>query len=144
MTNPVMPVTTDRPQRGRSVRAVVVAFIVVFVLSLGTDQVLHMLTVYPPWGEPMYDPGLNLLALTYRTIYGIVGGYIAARLAPYAPMGHALTVGIIGFVLSAVGAIVAITQADLGPAWYPIALALTSVPTAWLGGYLYVRKASST
>jgi hypothetical protein len=144
MTNPTTPTTVGRAHRGRSVRAVVVAFIVVFVLSLGVDQLLHALDVYPPWGQPMFDPGLNLLALSYRIVFGIVGGYIAARLAPYSPMGHALTVGIIGFVLSAIGAIVAINQANLGPAWYPIALALSSVPTAWLGGLIYVRKAALT
>ena len=128
-----------RRKRWHSVRAVLAAFVAVFVLSLGTDQVLHVLNVYPPWGQPMFDPGLNLLALSYRLVFGVLGGYIAARLAPYSPMGHALTVGAIGFVLSALGAIAA-TQANLGPAWYPIALALSSVPTAWLGGWLHVRK----
>lgn len=132
---------TSRPQRGRSVRAIVAAFVAVFVLSLGTDQVLHMLNVYPPWGQPMYDRGLNALALSYRIVFGILGGYIAARLAPHSPMGHALTVGVIGFVLSSLGAFAAM-QIDLGPDWYPIALALSAVPTAWLGGYLYLRKAA--
>ncbi len=37
----------------RSVGAVVAGFVAVFVLSVGTDQVLHALKVYPPWGEPM-------------------------------------------------------------------------------------------
>jgi hypothetical protein len=26
---------------------------------------------------------------------------------------------------------------DVGPAWYPIALGLTTLPCAWLGGALY-------
>jgi hypothetical protein len=52
----------------------------VFVLSLGTDQVLHVLNVYPPWDQPMYDPRLNALALAYRCVYGVVGSYIIARL----------------------------------------------------------------
>jgi hypothetical protein len=143
MTNPVTPSGVDRPPKARSVRAIVLAFFAVVILSLGVDQLLHLLNVYPPWGQPMFDPGLNFLALSYRIVFGIVGGYIAARLAPHSPMGHALTLGIIGFVLSSAGAIVAITQQDLGPSWYPIALALTAVPTAWLGGYLYLKKASS-
>lgn len=33
---------------GRSVAAVFLGFVVVFVLSLGIDQVLHVLQVYPP------------------------------------------------------------------------------------------------
>jgi hypothetical protein len=35
----------------RSAGAVLLGFVVVVVLSLGTDQVLHVLRVYPPWGE---------------------------------------------------------------------------------------------
>jgi len=38
---------------GRSVGAVLAGFVVVAGLSLATDQVLHVLRVYPPWGEPM-------------------------------------------------------------------------------------------
>lgn len=30
-----------------------------------------------------------------------------------------------------------ITRVDVGPAWYPIALVLTAVPCAWLGGALH-------
>jgi hypothetical protein len=69
-------------RKWRSAGAVFLGFLAVVVLSLGTDQVLHVLAVYPPWGEPMRDPRLNLLALTYRTLYGIVGSYITARFAP--------------------------------------------------------------
>jgi surface polysaccharide O-acyltransferase-like enzyme len=110
--------------------------LVIFVLSFATDQVLHMLEVYPPWGQPMYDKNDNLLALAYRIVYAVVGCYIAARLAPRNPMRHALALGVIGVVLSLAGAITAIKM-DMGPAWYPIALVLTALPCAWLGGVLY-------
>lgn len=129
--------TSAQPNRLRSVGAVLAGFVAVFVLSLGTDQVLHVLGVYPPWNQPMYDPGLNFLALSYRIVYTVLGGYITARLAPYNPIRHVLILGIIGLVLATVGAIVAITKADLGPSWYPIALALTALPSTWLGGVLY-------
>jgi hypothetical protein len=120
----------------RGTGAVLAGFVAVFVLSLGTDQVLHVLDVYPPWGQPMYAAGLNLLALSYRIVYTVVGGYITARLAPQNPMRHVLVLGIVGLVLSAAGAIAAIPM-NLGPAWYPIALALTALPCTWLGGRLY-------
>jgi hypothetical protein len=123
---------------GRSTMAVLVGFVSVVVLSLGTDQVLHVLEVYPPWGEPMNDPGLNLLALAYRCVYGVLGAYIAARLAPRNPMRHALILGGIGFVLSTAGAVSASTM-NLGPIWYPVALVITALPTAWLGGVLARR-----
>jgi hypothetical protein len=123
----------------RSTGAVLLGFVAVVVLSLGTDQVLHVLQVYPPWGEPMHDPGLNLLALAYRCVYGVVGGYIAARFAPHSPMRHALVLGAIGLALSAAGAV---AMWDVGPHWYPVALALTALPTAWLGGILHRRRHS--
>lgn len=135
--------TNPPPRRlGRSIGAILLGLVAVFVLSLGTDQVLHSLGVYPPWGERMHDVGLNLLALAYRCGYAVIGSYLAARFAPRHPMQHALILGTIGFVLSTIGAISAI-QMDLGPAWYPIALALTALPCAWIGGTLYARRAVS-
>lgn len=119
----------------RSVRALLAGFLAVVVLSLLTDQVLHLLKIYPPWG-PMREPRLNALALAYRIVYGILGGYLTARFAPERPMLHALLGGLIGLVLSAAGAIVTIPM-DLGPVWYPIALAVTAVPCAWIGGLLF-------
>ena len=136
MTIGVTEASTRTRRLSRSSAAVLLGLVSVFVLSLGTDQVLHLLEVYPPWGQPMYETSLNLLALSYRIVYGIVGGYISARFAPRNPMRHALVLGVVGLVLSTAGAITAITTMDLGPAWYPIVLALTAVPCAWLGGML--------
>ena len=123
----------------RSAAAIFVGFFSVAVLSLGTDQVLHVLEVYPPWGEPMYEPGLNALALTYRILFTIAGGYITAILAPYSPMRHVAVVGGLGLLAGSAGAIVAIRMANLGPNWYPIALAVTGFPCVWLGGVLYTK-----
>jgi hypothetical protein len=121
----------------RSIGAVLLGFVFVFVVSLGTDQILHVLNVYPPWGEPMNETSDNLLALAYRTVYAIIGSYIMARFAPYAPMRHAMIGGAIGFVLSSIGAIAAISIGNLGPLWFPIALVLTALPCAWAGGLLH-------
>jgi hypothetical protein len=136
MSTPIAPVNSQPRRLGRSSAAVAVGIVVGAVLSLGTDQVLHVLQVYPPWGEPMYDPKLNLLALSYRIVFAILASYIIARMAPYSPMRHALVGGLIGFVVSLAGAIAAIPM-NLGPTWYPIVLALTALPCAWLGGILY-------
>jgi hypothetical protein len=121
----------------RSVLAVVAGFSAVAMLSLATDQLLHVSAIYPPWGEPMHDPGLNLLALSYRIVYTIIGGYLTAHLAPNAPMRHVTVLGIAGFIAGSAGAIAAITLSDLGPDWYPIALAATAFPCVWLGGVLH-------
>lgn len=116
--------------------AIFLGFVAVVALSLGTDEIFHLLKVYPPWEQPMNKPDLNLLALSYRIIYTIFGSYVAACLAPSAPMRHAWILGAIGFVLGTVGAIATIPL-HLGPAWYPIAIALTALPCAWIGGSLY-------
>jgi hypothetical protein len=135
MTTPMTPPAQPR----RSAAAILAGFLAVAALSLGTDQVLHVLAVYPPWGQPMRDPGLNLLALSYRLAYTVAGGYITARLAPRAPMRHVLILGIIGLVIATAGAIAAIPM-DLGPRWYPIALALTALPCTWVGGLLHSAR----
>lgn len=129
--------TNTHPRRlWRSTAAVLLGFVAVVALSLGTDQVLHVLDVYPPWGQPMNDTSDNLLALAYRIDYAVVGSYVAARFAPRYPMRHALALGVAGFALSLCGAIAAIPM-NLGPSWYPIALVLTALPCAWLGGVLH-------
>ena len=131
-------VTPNPPPRDlwRSIAAVLLGFVVVVVLSLGTDQLMHVLDIYPPWGEPMNDFGDNLLALSYRCLYGVIGSYITARLAPYSPMRHVWIGAGIGFVLSLFGVIAALNM-NLGPIWYPVALLLTALPCAWLGGMLH-------
>jgi hypothetical protein len=131
--------TPALPRRlGQSLAALFFGFVSVVVLSLGTDEVLHLLKVYPPWNQPMYDASLCLLALSYRIVYTVLGSYIAARYAPHAPMGHALILGVVGTVVGTAGAIATIPM-HLGPEWYPIAIAVTALPCAWLGGVLYER-----
>jgi len=72
----------------------------------------------------MWDPGLNFLALVYRCVYTIAAGYISARLAPRNPMRHVWVLGFIGLVMAVAG-VIGTSGMDLGPRWYPIALAVT-------------------
>lgn len=132
--------TNNKPSRslGRSVGAIFLSFVVVFVLSLGTDHIMHMLNIYPPYGEPMHDNALLALALSYRLVYGILGGYIVARFAPHSPMRHALISGAIGFVLSTAGAA---AMWDQGDHWYPVGLALSAVPCSWAGAAIFLKRA---
>ena len=120
----------------RSTGAVVAGFVAIVALSLGTDEVLHVLKVYPPWGQPMTG-GLFALATAYRIVYTVAGGYLTARLAPNAPVRHAFILGLVGLVPGVAGVGVAIAKPELGPLWYPVALVLTGLPCAWLGGVLY-------
>jgi hypothetical protein len=128
---------TERPRRiRRSIGALLAGFVVVVVLSLGTDFMLHATGVFPPLGQPMSD-ALFLLATAYRTVFSVVGSYITARLAPDRPMQHALAGGVVGLVLSTVGAVVTWNNGPaFGPHWYPLSLVATAMPCAWAGGRL--------
>jgi hypothetical protein len=108
-------------------------FVTVLILTLGTDIVLHALKIFPALGQTMSDQ-LFLLATIYRIVYAVLGSYLTARLAPDRPMGHAITGGLVGLVLSIVGAVVTWKHTELGPHWYPLALVVTALPCAWLGG----------
>ena len=125
------------PRRlGRSLVALLAGMFAGILLSLGTDSVLHAIGLFPPLGQPVSSP-LLLLATAYRTVYGVLGAYIAARLAPNQPMLHALVLGMLGFVVSIIGAVVTWNMGPAyGPHWYPVALVVLAIPTAWLGGKL--------
>lgn len=117
----------SRPRRvlGR-IGPVLAGVAVVIVLSVGTDASLQAVGIFPRLGEPM--PGrLLLVATMYRTAYVVVGGNIAARLAPDRPMRYAMALGIVGLVLSTAGAV---STWGVGPAWYPLSLVATAMPGA--------------
>jgi hypothetical protein len=132
---------TYRPRRiGRSIGALFAGFLAVIILSIGTDMAMRAAGFFPPLGQPMSD-ALFLMALAYRTIYGVVGSYIVARLAPYRPMYHALLSGVVGLVLSIVGAAATWSKGpEFGPKWYPLALVVTAIPCAWAGGKLHLTR----
>jgi hypothetical protein len=128
------------PRRlGRSFFALASGVVIGAVLSLGTDVVLHATGVFPPWGQPMTD-ALFALATAYRIAYTVLGCAVAAQLAPSRAMGHALILGVLGVVVNGAGAIATRGKGpEFGPMWYPVLLAATSIPCAWVGGWL-VRK----
>lgn len=86
-----------------------------------------------------------LLATIYRTVYGVLGAYVAARLAPYRPMTHALVLGGIGFFVSILGTVVTWNKGpEYGQHWYPITLIVLAIPTAWLGAKLFEMGRKTT
>lgn len=124
----------------RRIGAVLAGLVVVGILDLGIDSVLHATGVYPPWFQPM-STSLWLLAIGYRTIDGITGGYIAAWLAPDRPVTHALGLGLIGIILSTAGVIATWNKgSEFGPKWYPLTLVAIALPCAFIGGLLRERQ----
>lgn len=128
---------THPPRRlGRSLIALLAGMFAGIILSVGTDMVLHVAGIFPTLGQRLSDP-LLLLATTYRTVYGVASSYITGGLAPDNPMMHALVLGMLGFVISTVGAVVTWNKGpEFGPHWYPVALIVLAIPTAWVGGRL--------
>jgi hypothetical protein len=134
-----MTASPSRRRPGRSVAAVVAGFLATAGLSIGADAVLHAASVYPPYGVRMSD-GLFVLATAYRVAFTVLGGYLAARLAPSRPMWHAWVLGIIG-TFAALAGLVATWNAGpaLGPRWYPLSLVVTALPCVLGGGWLHAR-----
>lgn len=126
----------------RSLLALLAGFFAVVILSLGTDIALHAVGFFPPWNQPS-PSGPLALATIYRGLYGILGGYITARVAPNRPVEHAVTGGIIGTLIGAAGAIATWNHIpSMGPHWYPIAITLLALPCSWLGGKLRIKQVS--
>jgi hypothetical protein len=130
------PFAATRPPRRtlRSVGAVAAGLVTIFAVTTATDAVMHATGVFPPASAPPMSAALFLLAFAYRFVFDVAGSYLTARLAPHRPMRHALVLGAIGTLLSIAGAL---AMWNAGPHWYPLALAASALPCAWLGGRLY-------
>jgi len=121
----------------KSIGAVLAGFVTVFVLSIATDFVLESLGIFPPLGTGLFITWMLLLALVYRCVFTVIGGFVTAKLAPKNPMRHAIVLGAIGIVAGIIGTIVGW---DLSAHWYPIALIITALPCTLLGGKLFEAK----
>jgi hypothetical protein len=127
----------------RSIGAVLAGFFATFILSIATDLVLHAVGVFPPWGQSMSD-ALFVLAMFYRTIYTIGGGYVTARLAPNKPMSHALILAVIGLLAAIAGTVATWNKGpEFGPKWYSLALVVLAIPCVWFGGKLAQRTTAA-
>lgn len=124
----------------QSIGAVLAGAVSGIVVTLVTDAVLHKAGVFPPVGQPAGD-GPLALATAYRTIYGIGGAYLTARLAPSRPMLHVTILGVLGLIASLAGAIATWKKIEIyGPHWYPVALVVLALPQSWLGGWIRERQ----
>lgn len=124
----------------KSIGAVLAGLIFIVVTHNLVDFILESLGIFTPRTQKFDTTWMVVTATIYRTVLSIVGCYLTGILAPSRPMLHSLILGIIGSVLGTIAAIVTIPL-DWGPAWYPIALVLVTLPSAWLGGRLAERRA---
>ena len=126
----------------KSAWAVIAGILLVIVITTLVDELLHAVGVFPPMGVPL-DNRLSLIATSYRVVIGIAAGHRTAKLAPANLVKHAMILGIIGTALGTLGVIVS-WGSNLGPAWYPIALAVLAIPQSWLGAMIYRRSYGRT
>ncbi len=117
----------------KSMAAVFLGFLTVFVLSVVTDKILEALGIFPPIGEGLFITWMLALALAYRSVYTVIGGYVTAVLAPDCPMYHVKVLAWIGLAAGVAGVVFGW---GLSQHWYPIALAITGPLFTLFGGKL--------
>jgi hypothetical protein len=113
------------------------------LLELGTDMALRAAGIFPELGKPMSN-ALFVLATAYRTVFGIAGSYLTARLAPSRPMLHAMILGVLGLAATLAGVITTWDKGpEFGPKWYPILLVFLCLPQSWYGAKLAEKRAAA-
>ena len=117
-----------------SVVAILAGLFANAILSSATDMILVAVGVFPPlheFGNPaFFSDSLLLLALLYRTAFGVFGCYLTARLAPRRPMTHSLALAGIGFLIGVAGAL---ATWGVWQSWYSLAIIAVTLPSGWLG-----------
>ena len=132
-----MTATTPAPSYRwlRYTGAFLAGFASVAILSMATDALLHSTGIYPTDGSVGSDANLAV-ALAYRTAFTVLGGFIAAWLAPANKLRLSVILGIVGTIAAVAGAI---AMWSVGHNWYPVALAALALPSTALGGWLFTR-----
>ena len=91
----------------KSIGAVFAGFVTVEILSTGTDFILEKFGIFPPASDPgLYITWMLIVALAYRSLYTIAGGYVTARLAPDKVMRHVIILACIGLLGGTAGVII--------------------------------------
>lgn len=125
-------------KRLKSIGAVLGGFVSVVVLSVLTDTFLESIGFFPPITQGLFDPGLLVIALVYRTLYAFVGGFITGKLTPNKKSLKLVKILVaIGTIMGTLGVF---AGWNLSQHWYPISLVFTSALAVWFGGKLGIKK----
>jgi uncharacterized membrane protein len=118
---------------GRSILAIVVGFVLTGALNIGTNAVFAAVApdLVPRPGTPTTNTGVLLVICAYVALFGILGCYVTARLAPSHPMRHALIMGGLALAMSIR---VTISAWNDAPAWFNVYNLLAVMPYAFIGG----------
>ncbi len=120
----------------KSIGAILAGFVTGALLSIGADFLMEHLGLMSMENFKQNSLSVILIVLLYRFVFNVAGCYLTALLAPNQPMKHVIIIGIIGTVLSIVGTI---AMWDKAIPLYNLTIILMSLPSAWLGGYLFLQ-----
>jgi len=125
-----------------SIRAVILATLAVLGIDIVSSMVLTQMFGGPSWGPGlsreeiqrayqvlMQDVRYLTLGLIFGTATTVLGGYLAARLARSTPYYNALAFGVLGILISTIGA-------GSLPTWVKVIGLGLSLPAAVLGGHI--------
>ena len=127
----------------RSVLAVLLGIITLTVISFtveaGMDPLL--LRMFPQALPDDAALGANLIVRAVMFAYGAAsiaaGGYVTARVARRAPVGHALAMGLLQSALTLYAMYAVVKHA---PTWIWVISTVMAVPAAWIGGLIAARR----
>ncbi len=117
----------------RIIGAILAGFITVAGLSTFTDLLVSYSGIFPP----INSTGMLAFALAYRILFTILGGYVTAWISPESKMRSVWILAGLGQLAGIAGVFIGW---NLSEHWYPIALAITAIPSVWLGGWWYTRR----
>lgn len=121
----------------KSIGSVIAGFLTVAILSVVMDKIMEGTGIFPPPSDQgLFVTWMLVVALAYRSVAAIVGGYVTASLAPHNVMKHVFVLAVLG-TLGGIAGVIA--GWNLSQHWYPIAIAVTGFPLVWLGGTLFSR-----
>lgn len=121
--------------------SVLAGFVTVFILSVLTDILVEALGILPGVNHPeMYANWMLVLALAYRSLFTILGGYVTARLSATKPMRNVYVLAVLGFVAGSLGAVANWNLVNPGQEWYPVLVAVTGPIFVYLGGRLRAKN----
>lgn len=134
----------------KNIGAVLAGFVLTLILTRGMDILLESIGVFPTVEEQQKygfnTLWMNIVAILYRVIFTIFGGYFTAKLSASKPMQNVNILGIVGTIIAIVGNII-VSQipemANVLPLWFSIALVIIAFPSVWFGGKLATKKNTS-
>jgi hypothetical protein len=116
----------------KSIGVILLGFMVNALLSVITDFLLESTGILPHPSKGLFETWAIILVLFYRGVYGILTGFIVARLIYDKPVVHVMILGVIGTLIT----LIAMSDpmvAEKAPLWFGYTLAAIPIPMVWLG-----------